>query len=225
MNLKKLNAEQVGFIDKASQSLRMAGGEFCLNATAALAANCARQNLNNSQNIFKLQVSGWPEIIKAQTVQITPQEFQVTLELNSLTYELIPLASDLNLLVLPGICHVLKEGRLHPFELKRLLPQIIKRYQLEDQPCVGLINYQSLGSDEYEITPLVFVKEVETIVFEQACGSGSLALALSLDPKTELNLNILQPSKATICFRGSSKQLFCQSKVTCLAEGQVTLEF
>lgn len=64
----------------------------------------------------------------------------------------------------------------------------------------GVVAYQRTGERRYRIKPYVDVRATGSRVYEQACGSGSLALALYLAKCGELagKLTVEQPCGDTI---------------------------
>ena len=94
MRPDSLGAEQAGFVSVEERRLRMAGGEFCVNATRAFGAllafresaspeatlqGIARQKLTNEHR-YEVQVSGWQSPIRLQ-VRGTSPHWQVRAEL------------------------------------------------------------------------------------------------------------------------------------------------
>ena len=94
MRPDSLGAEQAGFVSVEERRLRMAGGEFCVNATRAFGAllafresaspeatlqGIARQKLANEHR-YEVQVSGWQTPIRLQ-VRGTSPHWQVRAEL------------------------------------------------------------------------------------------------------------------------------------------------
>ena len=93
MRPDSLGAEQAGFVSVEERRLRMAGGEFCVNATRAFGAllafresaspeatlqGIARQKLANEHR-YEVQVSGWQTPIRLQ-VRGTSPHWQVRAE-------------------------------------------------------------------------------------------------------------------------------------------------
>ena len=86
MRPDSLGAEQAGFVSVEERRLRMAGGEFCVNATRAFGAllafresaspeatlqGIARQKLANEHR-YEVQVSGWQTPIRLQVRGTSP---------------------------------------------------------------------------------------------------------------------------------------------------------
>ena len=54
--------------------------------------------------------------------------------------------------------------------------------------------------DKIVLSPVVYVKEINTLFYETACGSGSVAVGIyeSFKNKRSVNIDILQPSSDII---------------------------
>ncbi len=82
---------------------------------------------------------------------------------------------------------------------KQLTSQQTKwlRDQTISSPAAGLIYYQN-----NRIQPVIYVRATDSLVWESACGSGSLAFAL-----LSKNQVVLQPSGQTLRFNFSQKEV------------------
>lgn len=87
--------------------------------------------------------------------------------------------TNVDVVKLDGITHVLIDIRKFPMEnesiCKRKAKEVIKALNLQNEPAVGVIwcNFKT-----NTINPFVWVKDVDTIYYENACGSGSLAYGI-----------------------------------------------
>ncbi len=83
--------------------------------------------------------------------------------------------------------------------LQQLRQKQIKwlRDQTISSPAAGLIYYQN-----NRIQPVIYVKATDSLVWESACGSGSLAFAL-----LSKNQVVLQTSGQTIRFNFGQKEV------------------
>ena len=126
MRPDSLGAEQAGFVSVEERRLRMAGGEFCVNATRAFGAllafresaspeatlqGIARQKLANEHR-YEVQVSGWQTPIRLQ-VRGTSPHWQVRAELQLPPCPITHPEQGIHLVRLPGICHLLLDGEVH----------------------------------------------------------------------------------------------------------------
>ncbi|MEK7086058.1 MAG: hypothetical protein AAB953_03540 [Patescibacteria group bacterium] len=191
---KHENVEQVGFLEKPKNSkadihLQMMGGEFCGNAARAAAF---LEAMKNNKKSFKLEVSGFPEILDAtiigSRVALTlPGSFFIKMENKK------EQSQEIQIVDLMGIRFILKKfiKQNAISEAKKL----IKKYKNEC-PAVGVI-YLSKKGNKIVIDPVVCVKKTDTCYNETACGSGSIAAAIAefkLDP-TKKSFSVIQPSK------------------------------
>ncbi len=105
---------------------------------------------------------------------------------------------------LPGISHILIDECTMPFN-KNTWQQdsahLRSKYNLENEAAVGTIWWKKLennskNSTEHclNIEPIVFVKQPLALHYENACGSGTLALGLWLYNITKQeNFHVKQP--------------------------------
>lgn len=189
----ELDAEQAGFTDLARRTLRMAGGEFCVNATRAFGAMLDRALAAGTSAVtasglaadgarrFKVTVSGWPGPI-GLIVRGREPEWQVAAELTLGTCPLTVPGNGLALVRLPGISHLLVGPGSWPEQGRTAVArELMRHYNLLDEDAAGVIWWTWAGAQEepsLRIRPVVRVRVVDTLYEETSCGSGSLALAL-----------------------------------------------
>ncbi len=204
----QLNAEQAGFADNNRRHLRMAGGEFCVNATLAFGAHldrlCGREKTNIRQ--YAVTVSGWPDEI-GLTVQGEAPLWQVTADLTLQRNLLESISQDIVLVRLPGIKHLLVHvSSSLPAKRKDAGLAYLTEYRLLDEDAAGVIFWkESDGSDgccSMSVWPVVRVRAVDTLYEETSCGSGSLALSCLAYLRDNCNeLSVLQPGGAKLGIR------------------------
>jgi len=211
------NVEQVGFLEK--NKLTMAGGEFCGNATRSAALIL----LKGRPGKINLKVSGVKNYLKAG------------IRKNGETYSEMPIFNDVNkvisipntnstefLVEMQGIYHLINFNykqieNLSTDEIKKQAKSRIEQLNLNKLSAVGII-YVNQKKEQYLITPVVYVRKIDTLFLETACGSGSTALGLVLvkNRKSSINLiPIIQPSgmsiKISIDYKNNSfKKAFIQ---------------
>ena len=169
--------EQVGYLTapadpRARAGLRMMGGEFCGNASMATAVYLARQAGQQEARML-LEVSGAEDLVACEAKQ-TPQGWQGRVEMPlPRGMETIELAGrKLTAVHFPGMTHlILPESGLPREEGEALMRAAAAAL---DAPAVGLLQWDE---ETGTMTPLVFVRESGTLVWETACGSGSCAIA------------------------------------------------
>ena len=104
-----------------------------------------------------------------------------------------------------GITHIVIEDnsiikKYNKDELKNYSYKILKDNNLLNKKAAGVLYINSIDNNTIEIIPIVYVKRINTLFFETACGSGTLAVGIyiSYKRKESVNLSILQPSKEII---------------------------
>ena len=189
--------EQVGFISQSENNLQMAGGEFCVNAT-----RCAIwEYLKGKCEQIELTVSGYQGKI---TGGINAQkDVYVDLEMNKKVSDILGKDGIFNFVKLDGIClavvseedskSYLKNLRKDENRAKNELKEIMKTF-CSSENAVGIILLEEEKA-KIKINPVIWVKTIDTLYYETACGSGSLATAIYKNNlETTRNLEILQPS-------------------------------
>lgn len=193
MALSSLGAEQVGFLTPPKSSdctvrLEMMGGEFCGNASRSLALYLARENAGKTE--FRIEVSGLTEPI---TVSVEPDSL--------LSFAEMPLPGSISPFVLSGIdCLAVDCGGITHLvaEQPRPDPRAIKAADalFKDDDSVAAYGVIFLDREKSAITPAVYVKATDSLVWESSCGSGSVAAAVALamsEPEGEREFVIAQP--------------------------------
>jgi diaminopimelate epimerase len=80
-------------------------------------------------------------------------------------------------------------------KIKQLM---IKKIKTDDK-AIGMMFIERV-EDKLKINPVVWVKDIDTLFYETACGSGSLGTAIYNYFKTkEKSAEIIQPSGFSIC--------------------------
>ena len=213
----QLDAEQAGFADNGRRHLRMAGGEFCVNATLAFGAHLDRLSGSGKINPrqYAVTVSGWPDDI-GLTVEGEDPLWQVTADLTLQRNLLESMSQDIVLVRLPGIKHLLVHVTSSlPEKIKNAGLAYLTEYKLLEEDAAGVIFWKesdvSVASGSMSIWPVVRVRAVDTLYEETSCGSGSLALACLAYLKDSRNeLSVLQPGGARLGIRmaGMSGTMF-----------------
>jgi len=194
------NIEQVGFVFLMENKvqLNMAGGEFCGNATRSTADLA----LNSQPGNLQIKVSGVENVLKAG---VTP---------DGEAFAQMPVYSNISkvkkdtknesgwIVEMEGITHYVdfdstKIIGLSDEEIKQLSISTIREKGLEQFPASGVIYVKKLGNEGLQITPVVYVKEINTLFLETACGSGTCAVGevmSIINNRSIIELPILQPS-------------------------------
>ena len=177
--LKEKQAEQVGFITSMSENeifIRMAGGEFCGNAAICVSSYYAILNelkkhesevsfYGNSEEI-KTKVRVNVEKINDDTYKgfvYMPKPKKIE------TYKKLPVVS------LDGISHIIIEEEIE----KSHAEKYIKDWCVDlDTEALGLMFYKKIDDSNYELKPLVYVKGIDSLFWENACASGTFAFGI-----------------------------------------------
>ena len=172
--------EQVGYLLPAGNPgararLEMMGGEFCGNASMGTAAFLAREDgkTGESESVIPLEVSGAEGIVPCR-VRREGDAWRGTVEmpLPEKIMETELAGRRVTAVFLPGMTHLILPGSaLAKGEAEALLRAAALRF---DAPALGLLQWDEARSF---MTPLVYVRGSETMVWENACGSGTVAVA------------------------------------------------
>lgn len=222
MEIEK-EAEQVGFIkyDKNNNiSLRMAGGEFCGNATmcagvyAAINDKIFKEKINNNNEEISFIENNSDinknKINKKVLSEALNKYIDVDIEIisnKSFSCSVnMPRAKSIEKIKLPnnnvytivnydGISHIIIENDLYKILDKSLdnninidkkyFENIIKKLcDNLNLPSLGIIFYDN---NKKSIKPLIYVKNADTLYWENSCASGSIAVYEYLLYKNMIN--------------------------------------
>lgn len=192
--------EQVGFITYADDaaadvpvSLRMAGGEFCGNATMCTAAlYMIRKNMPGSAAI-RVRVSGAAEPLEVQLRRKDAVSFDAAVTMPPavgidelrLADGMLPGSDSLSLPIvrMEGIAHVIIEPDSGFFGLKddpALAETLLRGWcGVLGADCLGMM-FLGDGAALRPLTPLVYVPGADTMFWENSCASGSAAAGIYL---------------------------------------------
>lgn len=209
------NVEQVGFVDNVgTPKLIMAGGEFCGNAS-----RCAAYDyLKGQAGEIEIEVSGAEGVLKAGVDE----------EGNAWSQMPIYSGDDVITILEPGMYKVKMNGISHilveveqakPYlkdkkKIKESAMNLIRRFSISEAAAVGVeaeAEGEAVGvmfleeiDQRLKIHPVVWVRSINTLFYETACGSGTVALGILKSLKQNSNqtstqiLEILQPSGQVI---------------------------
>ncbi len=199
---KNPQVEQVGFLSNKSNQLEMAGGEFCMNG-----ARCAIfEYLKGKEGKIELSVSGTDKKLIGRI--LNDKKVEIQLEIDKNIYDLFEIRNDFTCIKIDGILiAILDEEKSKTYiqqlkkneektknELKKLM---ITELDSEEK-AIGIMLLEK-ESDKIKINPIVWVKEINTVFYETACGSGSLGIAIYNYLKNKnKTIEIIQPSGYSI---------------------------
>lgn len=189
--------EQVGFISKSNNTLAMAGGEFCINAT-----RCTIYEFQEGKNgEMSLSVSGAKNKLYGG---IKDNNIFVKMDFKNIIKPInIKLQNDIlngYIVNLDGIEHIVLDYctskyfiKLSEEDLKNICKEIITNSNSTEK-AVGVILLEKIN-DITKIYPIVWVRSIDTLYYETACGSGTIAAFTYLYNENNINsISVLQPS-------------------------------
>ena len=173
---KEFGAEQVGFV-LDDNTMEMCGLEFCGNASRAFGLLSAKAKGMEGTGSAVINVSGisHPLAVEINTeTNYTKVKMPMPVSVSTLSNTGIPLVENSVLVDLGGIVHLVlydKEPSMENFKIaKKFADSIIPA------PATGVMFYDTVAGF---LTPVVYVKDVDSTYFEGSCGSGSTALAVA----------------------------------------------
>lgn len=243
MKEASLCAEQVGFIvppinDKAIARLEMMGGEFCGNGSRCLAAWIALGGLKgdhptgfiNSKESVPIEVSGNDGILTAEVTNSNKInachvaiEMPKAIDIYHYTNETL---GEHSLVVYKGIIHIILWDVPADSKYIDIVHNYLTAENLDDS-CFGIMFFNTRASS---VVPLVYVKEVNSLVWEKSCGSGTVAIASAIAHKEKRsveNLRISQPGGnlfADVQWEGKIKKACLKGDITIAATGTVYVD-
>jgi diaminopimelate epimerase len=201
MKNTNLCAEQVGFLEpaedpKAIARLQMMGGEFCGNASRSFAAwialggldNHKLCNFNEKDKQITIETSGYkgPLTARVQNKESNHScfsEIQMPLP-QKIIHGRNDLLSDYSVVIFEGILHVILWNKIAADVYIDIVKDFLEEKQLKTD-CFGVMFFDKRASG---MIPVVYVKAVESLVWESSCGSGSIAVASALAHKKAGNI-------------------------------------
>ena len=262
------NVEQVGFLsfdDNKNVKLRMAGGEFCGNATM-----CAGVYAVISDEIYKIKFPKDNENILdkkyfkeksiddnnyknnnkfanfAKTIYVDALKKYVEVEVKCIDKNKfigtvnMPRAKEIinikfpdgeiyDVVHLQGISHIIIDIDNSYYKKLAENNNLKNHFENKIKPYCDFLNVESLGIIFYDkiknsITPLVYVKNADTLYWENSCASGSIAVYEYLKYKNLLphktvndikntGLSIYQPCNEYLKIYENNNNLYLSGEV------------
>ena len=191
--------EQTGFVT-GTRSFNMSGMELCGNAARAFALLTAMGYVDGhpipeENAVLDIETSGAPSALSCEvdvgtgyTKLCMPRPKRIKV-LKHCEYS--P-AEGKTVVVMDGIVHLIADGIEYTEEnFAQIKKAIMEQF---DPDALGVMY---LDSEKLEMTPVVFVKDVETTFLEGSCGSGSVAAAVflaSVHDSGTYEYDIIQPN-------------------------------
>ena len=208
------DVEQVGFITyergnadgSVPISLRMAGGEFCGNATMCAAALCAMHSGLQSGTV-PVKVFGASAPFTVSLEQQAPFSYRAAVSMppavrigmvnlqpsgmagasGDAGTEKISAILSLPIVEMEGISHIIIEpdsGFLGIKEDPELAEALLRQWcSVLGADCLGMM-FLGEGAALRPLTPLVYVPGADTMFWENSCASGSAAAGMYLAAKS-----------------------------------------
>ena len=192
-----VQAEQVGYLEKpslpgAKLRLQMMGGEFCGNATMSLGAYLAfREELpDGASALYPLEISGAKELVNCRILRKGSAYLGTVAMPAPEKIEELRFSNGVKcpVVFLPGIAHaIIDANEMTPNQAQACIAGWCDETR---QEAFGVI----LRSGN-AIKPLVYVRETNSAVWENGCGSGTAAVGAyeAYTQKAPVSLEISQP--------------------------------
>ena len=195
--------EQVGFVntDINKPELMMAGGEFCGNATRS----AVKYYLNDKKGNLQMKVSGVPDLLNTGMDEDGNAWVDMPIIKGEYGKSIKKLTETSAIVKMYGITHVVIESgdinkEFDKEALKKYAFGILEKNNLLCEDAAGVMFVNRIDAENIEISPVVYVRAINTLFYETACGSGTTAVGVyeSFKRKSGIDINILQPSGNTI---------------------------
>lgn len=214
---KFLQVEQVGFLSNETNRLEMAGGEFCMNATRCAVYEYSEGNKDN----IEISVSGTNKNLIGRVLNDNKVEIKLYISKN--IDELIEVQSDFTLVKIDGILIVIfdeeksKEYIRKLKENEELAKKEMKEFMTKNiqttEKAIGIMLLEKI-LDKIKVNPVVWVKDIDTVFYETACGSGSLGTAIyNYYYNKEEKLELIQPSGYSISIELDTKKQYIKRAI------------
>ena len=248
-------AEQVGFLssgrDGAELSLRMAGGEFCGNASmsAAVYGEIRKNGDKGSAREILLNVSGAAEPVKVRVEALTGSgtddgpQFQGTVEMprpfriRRAELFLEGEEAEIPAVEFEGITHlIIREDADDAAGLDRAARIRQDAEHLAPLWCKALgaeaLGLMFLNEAEGTMKPLVYVPAAGTLVWENSCASGTTASGAFLaeqqsgaDLQRSFQISLKQPGGSLGIRAEKNGELFLSGTVRLLKKQRTEISF
>lgn len=176
-------AEQVGFV--SGENLRMAGGEFCGNASMSAAVLLGRRLKAGESRTVELTVSGADGKVPVSITAKGDESFTgtvnmpVPIDISDVMLEFNGKAITVPAVKFGGITHLIFEFDAE----KTAIEKSVKKW------CADIgadaLGVMLLDIENSKLTPLVYVPNAGTMFWESSCASGTSAVGAYLYSKNK----------------------------------------
>ena len=196
--------EQVGFVyfvpgRPVPALLRMAGGEFCGNATMSAAALYLMRSGEETDSV-RVTVSGVSKPITVRLAKTEDEIYEAGVEMPpAIEIGIKKLKSEvadasMTVVRMEGISHIVIEDKSELYALKEdkeAAEKLLKDWsECLDVECLGIMFLEGDGAS-WTLTPLVYVRDVGTVFWENACASGTAAVGMYMASKLESAVDMM----------------------------------
>lgn len=195
------DCEQVGFVyyddPDADIRLRMAGGEFCGNATMSTACLFAKDNnfpLAEERTVI-VRTSGTKDPVEVRVLREEKRAFKGCVKMPKpleISEVLLYYASDrymLPIVKFEGMYHIIYTDKMSLDEAEKA---VVKWADDLNAPALGIM---FLDEKQSVLTPLVYVPALKDFYWEHACASGTTATGYYLYKRNNepVNIDFIEP--------------------------------
>lgn len=230
LKMKEFRAEQVAYIidpegKEGHPKMEMCGLEFCGNASRSFALLLAKARGLKGKRSLTVDTSGVDELLDVQVDTDTNYtKIKMPRALRVFSEEIF--GKPAQIADYGGIMHVvLKNIKASKETFDAYKDYINSKY---DPPAMGVMFWDE---EKKELTPVVYVKDVDTTYFEGSCGSGCTATATCfglLDGEGEHHYSFPQPAgtidATCIVKNGVAEEVFIEGTVKFSDEIEVEVE-
>ena len=214
---KYFEVEQVGFLSNETNRLEMAGGEFCMNATRCAVYEYSKEN----EDSIEISVSGTNKNLMGRV--LNNNKVEIKLDISKNIDELIEVQNDFTLVKIDGILIVIFNEEKSKEYIRKLkdneelakkeLKEFMSKSIQTNEKAIGIMLLEKV-LDKIKINPVVWVKDIDTVFYETACGSGSLATAMYnyYNCKEEM-LELIQISGYTVSIVLNTKNQYIEDAI------------
>lgn len=183
--MEEFGAEQVAFVldapacGRAEGKMEMCGLEFCGNATRTFGLMCAKEmGISGSGKVF-VDASGCDEIL---TVEVNTDTNYTKVKMPAYIgirrFEIS--GSEISGVDFGGILHLILPDVIASHENFERIKKYV--YDRANPPAMGAMFYDRKRGT---LTPVVYVKDVDSTYFEGSCASGTAACAIAFGSEKE----------------------------------------
>lgn len=187
--LREKRGEQVGFIRKSIEhdiSVRMAGGEFCGNATISAAA--LYRSFGEMKDTVNVCLSGVTVPVRVFGSSNSKFKFGACLkndaQISEVSFEYNGKSYSLPIVSFYGISHIIADKSSVDFSPEKVIKNVCRKINAE---ALGIMMFDFKSNF---LTPLVFVPRGDTLYWENSCASGTAAIGAYLFDKTGKNVSL-----------------------------------